>query len=452
MGIDQTSFNQIATTLARFYDSLYYVDIETGGFTEFVPPRILKGLSIPPMGLDFFALARENAPLYVHPNDLERIQRLHNRNEVLKHLSVSDSYSTGLRLVINGAITHVRQVYMLCDDRQHVICCMENVEHEYLEKEEHKDTGKSAERLARMDELTGVKNKHAFEEFSEDMDSKIITNRRDMEFAIVMCNINDLKLTNDSKGHSFGDEAIQQASRMICTTFKHSPVFRIGGDEFVAVLSNGDYQIRDQLIEALREESRVNGLMHSGPTLASGIAIYDPDRDGGISSVFEKAEQQMYENKERMKKKTSSFSLKSSVGASAGASNDAPKAIPGDRKKRLDGIFASLFTVSDGGYLYLNDLRYDFSRWSLAMVDDFGLGSEYLYHAGRLIQSRMHPDDQDIYNEAVNAAIMSGTAGKPISFRLHNESGSYIQLTTRSFILCDSNGKPEYFGGKLVPQ
>ncbi len=451
MGIDQTAFNQISTSLARHFDSLYYVDIETGEFTVFVPPRMLTGLDIPPMGLDFFALARENAHTFVHPEDLMHAIKIHDRKEILKYLSVNDSYSTRLRLVIDGRIIHTRQLYTLCDDRQHVVCCMENIEEESQEREEAKKTLRSVGRLAKMDELTGVKNRQAFEEFSEDTDGKILLGRHDTEFAVVMCDINDLKLINDSKGQNLGDEAILQACRMVCNTFKHSPVFRTGGDEFVAVLSDNDYKIRDQLLEELREESRVNGLMHSGPVVACGMAVYDPDRDGGISSVYEKAEAQMVENKAATKAKKSPFSLKSSVSSSAGEKPNI-ETIPSDRKKKLDGLFASFFTVSQGGYLYLNDLRYDYSRLSLAMVDDFGLRSEYIYHVGKLIQERMHPDDLEFYNEAVNAAIMSGTASKPISFRLHDTSGSYIPLTTRSFILCDSNGNPEYFGGKLIPQ
>ena len=55
-------------------------------------------------------------------------------------------------------------------------------------------------------------------------------------------------------------------------------------------------------------------------------------------------------------------------------------------------------------------------------------------------------------NESVNAAIFSGAAVKPISFRLHNMEGAYIPVTARCFVQCDSKGNPEYFGGKLVLQ
>ena len=448
MGIDQAAFNQISTTLARHYDSIYFVDIETGSFTAFVPPRMFADLKIPPSGDDFFALARTNAHLCVHPDDLARALRIHDKNEVLRQLSQDDSYTICIKLFMGGKVTHVRQVYLMCDDRQHVVCCMEDIEKEYLGKEEEKQqVDKSAERLARMDKLTGVKNRTAFDEFSVNLDEKVASGAHNSNYAVVVCNINDLKYINDVNGHSFGDEVIQQASRLVCNTFKHSPVFRVGEDEFVAVLSDGDFEIRDQLMDSLREESRVNGLMHSGPVLAAGMAIYDADRDEGVATVFEKAGQMMRENKDSIKVKSSSFSLKKPEGAAV------PEAmIPSERKKYLDGMFASLFTVSEGGYIFLIDLRYEYSRWSLAMVDDFGLRSEYLHHATKIIQERIHPDDLESYNESVNAAIFSGAAVKPISFRLHNLEGSYIPVTAKCFVQCDSKGNPEYFGGKLVLQ
>jgi GGDEF domain-containing protein len=51
-----------------------------------------------------------------------------------------------------------------------------------------------------------------------------------------MFDLNDLKHINDRYGHERGDEYIVNCCRLICQVFKHSPVFRIGGDEFVALL------------------------------------------------------------------------------------------------------------------------------------------------------------------------------------------------------------------------
>ena len=91
--IDQKVFNQIATTLAGHYDSVYYVDIENGEYTEFVPPLILGDMRIPDKGEDFFAMSQKNAHKCVHPDDLEQVLHIHRKEVILENVSSSGSYS-----------------------------------------------------------------------------------------------------------------------------------------------------------------------------------------------------------------------------------------------------------------------------------------------------------------------------------------------------------------------
>ncbi len=126
--------------------------------------------------------------------------------------------------------------------------------------------------------------------------------------------------------------------------------------------------------------------------------------------------------------------------------------IPDERKRILDALFGALFTVSGGGYVYLNDMRYDFSRWSLSLIDDFGLSSEYMYHADRVWKDYIHPDDLMVYNDAINSALCGEAEIKQIYYRARKRDGSYALLTTRAFVLSDSNGAPEYFGGIMLQQ
>ena len=444
MGTEQDMFSQVATTLARHFDSLYYIESDTGHYIEFLSPQMLSSTSTIEHGDDFFAAAIANSRKFVHPDDLERTCKLHNRETLLDILSRNKSCSNTLRLVIHGKIIHARHVYIMCEDKKHIIYCMENIDDEFMEKEAQRKNLKSAERLARMDELTGIKNKNAFSEYSDSMDKSIKAGDKPLHFALVMCDVNDLKHINDTRGHSFGDEAIQRASRMICDTFKHSPVFRIGGDEFVAILIDHDYEHRNELLEHLREESAMNAISRSGPELASGMAVYDPGTDTDILSVFTRADQMMYANKNATKAAKADNAIKRS------ARTDIP--IPNGRKQALDRLFGALITVTGGGYIFLNDLMYDYSRWSLDLVTDFGLRSEYMYHAGKIWQEHIHPNDLDIYKDAVDAAIFGDATIKQLFYRARKADGTYALLTTRAFILNDNNGNPEYFGGIILPQ
>ena len=97
-------------------------------------------------------------------------------------------------------------------------------------------------------------------------------------------------------------------------------------------------------------------------------------------------------------------------------------------------------------------MRYDYSRWSLSLVDDFGLSSEYMYHADRVWKEYIHPDDLQVYEDAVTAALCGEAELKQIFYRSKRRDGTYALLTTRAFVLSDSNGAPEYFGGIIIPQ
>ncbi len=444
MNLDQNAYIQIAKTLAGHFDSLHYIDLETGNYKEFFSSPLFSELGIPAEGDDFFSMAREANEKMVLPEDREKFLVFHDRITLKERLVPRCPASVSGMLMLNGKIQHTRHIFIMCSDEKHLIFCTEDTEMEFREKEEQKRSLESARKMARRDELTGIKNKNAFTEFSNEMDVKIMDNARDLRFALLMGDVNDLKFINDTRGHSFGDEIIQRASRMICDTFKHSPVFRIGGDEFVVVLTGEDYQNRDILMNTLREESDLNARTGTGPVVACGMGVFDPDSDFEFIDVFKRADKKMYENKADLKKARIVMDVRSA--------HKCDVAIPGERKRAMDKLFGAFITVSGGGYVYLNDLKYDFSRWSLSLIDDFDMESEYMYHAGQIWHNYIHPDDMEKYEKAVEAAICGNGELTAMTYRARLANGEYIPLTTRAFILYDSDGNPEYFGGIIVPQ
>ncbi len=159
-------------------------------------------------------------------------------------------------------------------------------------------------RKAYRDSLTGVGNKAAYTDKMKELDEGI--HKGETEFAIVMLDINDLKTVNDTYGHKAGDLYIKGCCRIFCETFEHSPVYRIGGDEFVAVLTGSDYRERftrlDEMTKKFAETEKNTSLDHWFRFSASaGMAELAPgDRD--TEAVFHRADQLMYENKQKHKK------------------------------------------------------------------------------------------------------------------------------------------------------
>ena len=154
--------------------------------------------------------------------------------------------------------------------------------------------------LAHQDSLTHVKNKTAYDKYVETLNAKI--KGETARFAIVMIDLNHLKKLNDTYGHERGNDYLTGSCTIICDIYQHSPVFRIGGDEFVVVLERRDYDERDKLFQNLTElfgnESLYEG---KDPWLkfsaAAGMAVFNSDTDTNAEEVFKKADKIMYDNK-----------------------------------------------------------------------------------------------------------------------------------------------------------
>ena len=167
-----------------------------------------------------------------------------------------------------------------------------------LEIQQAKALG-SARHMAYTDPLTGVKNKHAYLE-AEQLVDQHIADGSITEFGVAVFDLNGLKIINDTKGHEAGDRYIKSACSLICAQFKHSPVYRIGGDEFVAFLEGEDYLNREILL--LDFNHRIDENQKLGRVVvSSGFDIFNPDINDTFIKVFERADKKMYERKSKLK-------------------------------------------------------------------------------------------------------------------------------------------------------
>ena len=152
---------------------------------------------------------------------------------------------------------------------------------------------------AGTDPLTGVKSKLAYAEAEQDFNARIEEGTADA-FAVVVCDVNGLKHVNDTFGHKAGDEYIRSAGRLVCEIFAHSPVFRIGGDEFTAILTGQDYLSRMSLMEELHDRC-VENIGRGLVVVSGGVSDYIPGTDANFHAVFERADALMYREKQLLK-------------------------------------------------------------------------------------------------------------------------------------------------------
>lgn len=160
---------------------------------------------------------------------------------------------------------------------------------------------KALNKRAFVDTLTKVKNKGAYDVDLEALQAQADQEGSQLQFAIGVFDCDDLKKINDLYGHEKGDEYLKTACRLICTTFRNSPVYRFGGDEFSVILRDEEYQNREALIRQF--EATADSINNTTKNqweqvhLSMGFAEYDPQNDSDVNDVMRRADKMMYDNK-----------------------------------------------------------------------------------------------------------------------------------------------------------
>ncbi len=154
--------------------------------------------------------------------------------------------------------------------------------------------------MAYTDTTTGLYNKRAFEEEMYNINKNL---KYEDNIAIIILDLDNLKLINDSDGHAEGDKMIMLSAAVIKKAYKKiGTVYRIGGDEF-AVICRG--KCEEDIIECNREIERIIERMNldnsRGLSISSGFGFYNGEDD--IYVVFEKADSNMYIDKRKRKSK-----------------------------------------------------------------------------------------------------------------------------------------------------
>lgn len=151
--------------------------------------------------------------------------------------------------------------------------------------------------LSNTDMLTGLKNRNAFEVDLHNWDQ--YEGKKDL--AILSFDLDRLKDVNDIYGHAKGDEYLILGSSIIGEALYGKYVlYRIGGDEFVAVIQNGKPEEVDGMFREIgvmaEQESKNQGFEVS---ISSGYAFYDPEQDKKLADTLRRSDAWMYRNKRK---------------------------------------------------------------------------------------------------------------------------------------------------------
>ena len=162
---------------------------------------------------------------------------------------------------------------------------------------------KQMQGLAFQDSLTGVRNKMAYDNYRAKLSDRIESGEV-KSYGIAIFDTNNLKEINDTYGHENGNAYLINSCKLICQIFTHSPVFRIGGDEFLVVLTGRDLDNHHELMSQLKESmdlTKKASFPWKQISIACGLAIASYAKATTIADTFNKADKNMYINKREIK-------------------------------------------------------------------------------------------------------------------------------------------------------
>ncbi|MCM1568611.1 MAG: diguanylate cyclase [Roseburia sp.] len=147
-----------------------------------------------------------------------------------------------------------------------------------------RDLVKQLQVMSYHDQLTGLGNRHLMNEYLDNM-------QHGEHIGIVYCDITGLKRVNDTEGHAQGDKLIVRASQSLKRVFGDYGVFRIGGDELLALCMQIDRELLMERVGLLQKDMEENAV-----NIAVG-AIWEEEVREDIDKLLARAESLMYKDK-----------------------------------------------------------------------------------------------------------------------------------------------------------
>lgn len=295
---EQIAYGRI-NALAGDYICIYIVDPDNDHYREFSASTGYESLGVAKEGDDFFGTSRKNAMEIACPEDRGRIVEALTKEHVMAEIESHGFFSMRYRIIMEGEPVYIQLKAVMVDeeDGKCLLVGINDIDAQVRREKEYVRNLAQARTEASVDALTGVKNRHAFL-MAEERINMQIEEGQDPEFAVVFFDVNDLKKVNDTEGHNAGDKYLQDACSIVCKVFDHSPVFRVGGDEFAVIAQGSDYEHIDELVAEMNEHNK-KAKANGGIVIACGMARYEGDSD--VASVFERADHSMYGNKTELK-------------------------------------------------------------------------------------------------------------------------------------------------------
>lgn len=164
---------------------------------------------------------------------------------------------------------------------------------------EHDAARRRAERLARIDALTGLLNRRALVEQGSGLWN--IARRTGGQLSLILLDLDHFKHINDAYGHAVGDKVLMETATMLRETCRKGDLAaRWGGEEFILLLPGAGRPEARKLAERLREVFANRALSGDGATikLRASFGIAALDEHASLSALIKEADDYLYQAKQ----------------------------------------------------------------------------------------------------------------------------------------------------------
>lgn len=300
--------------------------------------------------------------------------------------------------------------------------------------------------IQRIDEMTMLLNRTSYNNRLPRLHEPVL---------IQLFDVDCFKSVNDELGHLYGDHCLQVIGGIIRSTYeRYGKCYRIGGDEFCVILDSDNSpitELNERFFAAIENYRETDSHF---PYISLGYARYEPSR-GSIQDAIQTADSIMYRNKERNKIKYGpiphpAFQEDTLFAGHTlkGSQESAPAAL--DTSGLTDRTFTAFSGTSERSYVYLCNMNTGVSRWSPAAVQYFGLPGEYMFDAGKIWESYIHPQDRKMYHENIEAVFSGRSQVHELEYRVKNRLGEYVICTCRGVVLKGGGTDPDLFAGTII--
>lgn len=276
---------------------------------------------------------------------------------------------------------------------------------------------KELSNIAIYDTLTGVYNRSYFESTISRLDKE-----DQLPIAIIIGDVNGLKLVNDAFGHLKGDMLLKKIVEILKDSCREEDIIaRIGGDEFVIILPSSDADRAEKVIERIRENCNRTDFEPIKPSISLGFSVRY-SKDQLMTDIFKEADDYMYK-----RKLLESKSTRSSIIESLQKTLEETTFETREHAKRLE-----ILSIQLGKELRLPENNLD-DLLLLAMLHDIGkiaIPKEILTKSGKLSERewniiKRHPEIG--YQIAISSPELRGIAQLILSHHERWDGTGYPQ-------------------------